>query len=199
MGLVLKDRRIDVNMDNLRKFMEILCGTFDNREQCRQEEARGAPVHPHARHIIGICNDRMCHLPIDFAGYFVIEESYFDLGDRQIEKHYLFLYEDAGPGKIRLTSYNVPASIPKAAFINENGQLQIDFSQLAISPRFEPLILEAGHGEYSGENVSCFAPETLFKFSLRVTPDRLIVKELLERNGERIAGYDEPILYRKTN
>ena len=54
--MVLEDRQIDVTMDQLRKFMEMLCGTFDNREHCRQEEALGAPIHPHARHIIGICN-----------------------------------------------------------------------------------------------------------------------------------------------
>jgi hypothetical protein len=185
-------------MQNLNRFMEMVCGAFDNSEQCRQEEARGTRIHPRARHIIGICNDRISNLPADFPGFFVIEESYFDLGAQQIEKHYLFLYEETVHGKIRLTSFDVPASIPRASFTNANREMQIDFEQLTVSPRFEPLILDQQDGEFFGENSSLFAPETIFKFSLRVTPRALIVKELLERSGVRVAGYETPIVYIKT-
>lgn len=184
-------------METLDRFMEMLCGTFENREQCRQEEAQGQRIHPPARHVIGICNDKMCNLPEDFAGYFVIEESYFDMGDHQLAKHYLFLYEEADDGRVRLTSFDLPPSAPRESLTNEDESLRIDFAGLEISPRFSPLLLEHRDGEFFGQNVSQFAPGTLFSFSLRVMPDTLYVTELLERNGTRIAGFETPTIYDK--
>ncbi len=159
--------------------------------------ASGGQIHPKARHIIFVCNDRIDNLPLDFPGFFVIEESYFDMGDRMIEKHYLFMYKEDREGKICLTSYNLPKNIPPEDFINKNKDLRIDYNKLEISPRFQPLLLEEIDNEFFGENVSTFAPETLFKFSLRVSRDRLLVKELLERNGVKIAGYETPIIYQR--
>ena len=182
-------------MSQLDRFMDMLCGIFDNTEQCRAEASAGNQIHPQAKHIIGICNDRIDHLPEEFPGYFVIEESYFDMGDRVIEKHYLFSYVEKEEGKILLTSYDVPDSIPRTDLTNGNQQLRLDFRELRISPRFQPMELVEDADGFFGENISQFSQDTLFHFSLKVRDGVFHAKELLMRNGTAIAGYEEPTIY----
>jgi hypothetical protein len=184
-------------MSNLDEFMEMLCGAFDNRAQILREMASGNLIHPKARHIIGMCNDMILNLPKDFRGCFVIEESYFQVSDRKIEKHYLFLYEEDAEGNIILTSYNIPEEIPKETFTNDNSSLRLDFRNLVVSPRFKPLLLREKNGTYFGENTSQFSEDSTFEFSLTVTSDILLVKELLMKGNERVAGYDTPTEYIK--
>lgn len=184
-------------MIDYNRFMEFLCGNFDNHAQCQKEEELGKRIHPYAKHIIGRCNDKMINLPLKFTGQFVIEESYFDLGDQKIEKHYLFLYQVARENSIKLTSYEIPADIEREVFTNTNEQLQIDYRDLVVSPRFEPLALMESNGEFFGENISRFSADMLFKFSLRVVRDKLYVKEVLERDGDKVAGYYQPTIYDK--
>ena len=150
-----------------------------------------------ARHVIGLCNDKMDNLPKDFSGYFVIEESCFDLEDQRIEKHYLFLYDEDEPGRVRLTSYNVPAEIPKERFTNDDPSIRMDYLKLEVSPRFLPLTLHEKGGVFRGENCSRFSEDTTFLFSLAVSADGILVKELLLRGSERVAGYEEPVEYRR--
>lgn len=184
-------------MIDFNSFMEFLCGDFDNRTQCRKEEELGERIHPFAKHIIGRCNDKILNLPLNFTDQFVIEESYFDLGDQKIEKHYLFLYQVVKKNSIKLTSYEIPADFEREEFTNKNKQLQIDYRDLVVSPRFEPLALIESNGTFFGENISRFSADTLFKFSLRVVRDKLYVKEVLERNGQKVAGFYEPTIYDK--
>lgn len=179
--------------------MKMLCGTFDNKEQCQTESAEENQIHPLARHIIGTCNHKMVNLPRAFSGQFVIEESYFDMGTHQIDKHYLFLYEMVSAHQIRLSSYNIPEHLSKETFTNANPQITIDYDTLVISPRFSPLILESVGDSFAGENVSQFSEEHIFKFRLEVTPKALYVTEILEKEGAIVAGYDSPTIYRRVN
>ena len=55
-----------------------------------------------------------------------------------IEKHYLFLYQAVPEHKIKLVSDELPVGIERETFTNKNKQLQIDYHQLVVSPRFEP-------------------------------------------------------------
>lgn len=187
----------DEGQAELRRFMNMLCGSFDNMEQCRREEAAGARIHPEARHIIGICNDRMVNLPENFSGYFVIEESHFDLGSRRIDKQYLFSYAMEGT-RIRLTSWNIPASMDKETFVNSNPDISIDYTALEISPRFSPLLLEPAGDAYVGENASTFSADHVFNFRLEVTRDALYVTEALVKDGQLVAGYHTPVIYKKS-
>lgn len=186
-------------MAQLERLMDMLCGTFDNKEQCRAEDVAGNRIHPKAKHIIGICNDRIDHLPKEFLGCFVIEESYFDMGDRVIEKHYLFSYVEQENGTILLTSYDVPDAIQRTDLTNENGELRLDFRELRISPRFQPMELEEDVDGFFGENISQFSQDTLFHYSLTVRDGVFYARELLERKGVPIAGYEEPTVYIRTN
>ncbi len=65
------------------------------------------------------------------------------------------------------TSYNLPEGIMPENLIGSNDSIKMDFRDLKVSLRFEPLILE-NNGEYYGENVSSFGPGKIFRFSLRV-------------------------------
>jgi hypothetical protein len=186
-------------MQNMTVFIEMLCGTFDNQEQCQEEVDVGNPIHPLARHIIATCNHKMVNLPKDFSGQFVIEESYFDMKTHQIDKHYLFLYEMISEHQVQLTSYNIPDNLDKETFTNANPQIIIDYDALETSPRFSPLILESIGDTFVGDNVSKFSEEHIFKFKLEITNDALYVTEALEKEGEIIAGYHSPIVYKRVN
>ena len=177
--------------------MTMLCGEFDNHDQICDEIAQGNQRHPRARHIIGSCNERIMNLPDNFPGDFVIEESYFDLTTHQIDKHYLFLYEVISDYQVRLSSYNIPQDMKKETFTNSNHEISIDYNKLEISPRFSPLILESVGDTFVGENVSEFSEDHIFKFKLEVTKEALYVKEVLEKDGELVAGYYEPIIYKR--
>lgn len=181
----------------MNQFMRMLCGTFSNQEQCQHETAEGNRIHPLAKHIIGECNNKMTNLPKEFAGHFVIEESYFDLGTHKVDKHYLFLYEPVSDDQIRLSSYNIPEHINKEVFTNSNSQIILDYASLEISPRFSPLILERSGDSFVGENMSKFSEEHIFKFRLEVNRDSLYVTEILEKNGELVAGYYSPTIYKR--
>jgi len=127
----------------------------------------------------------------------VIEESRFDLGDRKVEKHYLFLYEETEKGTIRLTSCDLPPDVPREILNLRQDDLAVDYASITLSPRFQPLELVEKDGEYTGSNVSLFGPGLLFHFALRVTPTELHVTERLERDGETVAGYSTPVVYRR--
>lgn len=176
----------------------MLSGKFDNEEQVRFEALQGERIHPIARHIITPCNHMISNLPPAFQGVFVIEESYFDMGDRIIDKHYLFLYEEVDESNVRLTSFDLPKNIEPEKFVISIRSIPMDYRYLKISPRFTPLLLEKEGNGYYGKNVSNFGPGKTFKFSLRVSENGFEAKELLEVDGERYAGYDTPIIYRRT-
>lgn len=179
------------------EIIRMLSGTFTNEEQVRNEDEENKRVHPAAKHIITPCGHLISNIPEELKEGFVIEESYFDMGDRIIDKHYLFLYEEVDLRAVRLTSYNLPEGIEPENFTGRNDSIKMDFRDLKISPRFEPLILEKNKGEYYGENVSSFGPGKIFRFSLRVSEGRFEVKELLEVDGKRSAGYDTPVIYKR--
>ncbi|MEA5076763.1 MAG: hypothetical protein VB139_10490 [Coriobacteriia bacterium] len=186
-------------MHDLSRFIEMISGTFDNRDQCQQEDTAGERIHPLARHVIAPCNERIMGLPADFPGCFVIEESHFDLGERQVDKNYLFLYALNERGQVVLSSYDPPPTTPTTALRAADAGLRLPYDAITLSPRFTPLELEECDGGYFGSNVSEFSPGTLFHFSLRVSDQALHVTELLTRNGERLAGYDTPIVYVRTH
>ena len=179
------------------EIIRMLSGTFTNEEQIRNEEEGGIRIHPAAKHVITPCGHLISNTPEELKGGFVIEESYFDMVDRIIDKHYLFLYENVDKNTVRLTSYDLPEAIKTENFTGSNDSIRMDFRDLRVSPRFEPLILEKNNDEYYGENVSSFGPGKVFRFSLRVSEKGFEVKELLEADGKRFAGYDTPVVYKK--
>ena len=64
-------------MKHLDDFLRLLCGRFDNTQQLQELRENGGPALPLAEHVNTVCNDRISGLPADFAGKFVLKESYY--------------------------------------------------------------------------------------------------------------------------
>ena len=71
-------------MKLLKEFTAMLCGSFDNSVQLERFAAQGITGYPEARHVNTRINDHIDHLPEDFAGEFVLEESYYTVGSESM-------------------------------------------------------------------------------------------------------------------
>ena len=90
-------------MKLLKEFTAMLCGSFDNSVQLERFAAQGITGYPEARHVNTRINDHIDHLPEDFAGEFVLEESYYTVGGRTNAMPHLFLFTEEGDC-VKLTS-----------------------------------------------------------------------------------------------
>ena len=79
-------------MKHLNEFMKILTGEFDNSEQFSRLKKEERSDFPFAEHVNAACNDKIRKLPEDFAGVFMIEESYYTLGETERASSHLFLF-----------------------------------------------------------------------------------------------------------
>ena len=102
-------------MNRLQQFVELLTGSFDNREQYEQMQKEGNQTFPLARHVNTACNDKITGLPQDFDGVFVLEESYYTVGERTNASPHLFLFTMEGEA-VKLTSYEMPEGYDKDSF-----------------------------------------------------------------------------------
>lgn len=184
-------------MNILSKFIDNLCGEFNNEQQISLEEKQGEAMHPKAKHINGICNDRINNLPLDFQGYFIIEESYYDNGKFKNILPHLFLFDLNENNQITLTSYEIPSDISKEDFRNDNMELSMDYNKLQKSEKFVPMVYTESNGVFTGESISFFTPETKFVLKESVTEDTLAVSEVFYKNDKITFGFVEPIIYRK--
>ena len=108
-------------MDTLKRFTNNLCGDFNNDKQIQDQEAKGKVTHPKAKHINRIANDKIINLPCDFNGYFIIEESYYEIGNRKNILPHLFLFTLNENNQVVLTSYDLPEGISKEEFKNDKA------------------------------------------------------------------------------
>lgn len=181
-------------MERLEGFLQILCGRFDNRTQWEQMQELGEKEYPLARHVNTMCNDKITGLPQDFAGAFVLEESYYTIGERTNASPHLFLFTEEGEG-IKLTSYDLPKDAGKTGVTYDTME-PIPYDQLQPSQKFTPAIYHLKDGIWEGGSVSMFTPVLKFTLFERFSPELLEVSETMEVNGKRTFGYDQPILYR---
>lgn len=181
-------------MNALQELVGLLTGHFDNQAQFQEKEQAGENF-PYARHVNTVCNENITNLPADFAGLFVVEESYYTVGGSTHASPHLFLFTQEGEG-VKLTSYEVPQGYDKNTFTYE--QLgEVDYAQLKVSEKFTPAIYQKRDGVWEGGSVSMFSPVLKFTLFERFSPEVLEVTEHMEVNGKRTFGYDEPILYKR--
>lgn len=181
-------------MKLLEQFLQVLCGRFDNRTQWEQMQELGEKEYPLARHVNTVCSDKISGLPRDFKGVFVLEESYYTVGDRTSASPHLFLFTEEGDA-VKLTSYDLPSEAVKAGVTYET-MAPIPFDQLQPSRKFTPALYRQKDGIWEGGSVSMFTPTLKFTLFERFSPELLEVSETMEVNGKRTFGYDQPILYR---
>ena len=184
-------------MSILSKFIENLCGEFNNYDQIDFEEKQGKLVHPRAKHINGICNNKIKNLPLNFDGYFIIEESYYDNGKFKNILPHLFLFTLDKNNNVVLTSYEIPSNISKEDFRNDNSELVLDYNELKKSEKFTPMTYLEIDGVFYGESISFFSPETKFILKETIKEDTLSVSEVFYKNDKVTFGFIDPIVYKK--
>ncbi|MCC3867511.1 hypothetical protein [Terrisporobacter mayombei] len=186
-------------MNKLDVFIKELCGVFSNENQIKEEMKLGQQKHPKAKHINGICNNKIINLPSDFKGYFVIEESYYEQGNHKNTLPHLFLFTLNENNNIVLTSYDIPTDIPKAEFRNDNKNLVMDYKELKISSKFNPMTYTENNGSYGGKSVSKFTEEMEFTLEEKIENNKMYVSEVFRKNGKVTFGFSDPIIYEKIN
>jgi len=183
-------------MSALQNFVSLLTGTFDNRAQLRELEARGVTGYPAARHVNTPINHLIGGLPADFTGVFLLEESDYTVNGRTNPMPHLFLFTQEPDGRVKLTSYDMPEGYDKTTF-RAAALGELDYAALRPSAKFTPALYEYKDGGWEGGSESMFTPALKFKLWERFTPDVLEVAESMEMNGKRTFGYDEPLEYRR--
>lgn len=181
-------------MRPLHIFLTYLCGSFDNREQL--ENCKDHPELPFAVHINTVCNEKIQNLPEYFDGAFVLEESYYTVGNSTRAMPHLFLFQEDSTGNIVLTSYGMPKEYTKETFRFDDS-LKLDYHTLEVSTKFQPLTYYLRDGIFVGENSSMFTPVLKFSLSEKISQEQLEVQETMEVQGKRTFGYDVPIIYRR--
>ena len=181
-------------MMEINKFVELMTGEFDNKEQFMEMKEAGKSF-PYAQHINTVCNDKIKNIPEDFNGIFVVEESYYETDGKRHASPHLFLITDSSDGII-LSSYEIPAGEDKNTF-SYNSMKSVDYSELRKSEKFTPALYKEKNGSWEGGSVSQFTPVMIFRLWERFSEACLEVSESMEVNGKRTFGYDVPIIYKR--
>lgn len=182
-------------MTNLQEMTAMLTGWFDNRLQLERLEKEGIAGYPYARHVNTVCNEKITGLPDGFKGVFLLEESYYTVGERTNAMPHLFLMTQEGEDVV-LNSYELPEGYTKAEFTWENlGELSYD--SLKRSRSFTPAVYRKKDGCWEGGSESMLAPALRFTLWERFSWEVLEVAETMEREGKRVFGYDLPLEYRR--
>ena len=181
-------------MTNLESMMQLLCGRFDNRQQYEAMQAAGKPF-PYAEHVNTACNDKIQNLPADFAGVFLLEESYYTTDGKTHASPHLFLFTEEEDG-VKLTSYQLPKG-PEGEELSYQTMPVLPYGELRVSERFTPALYTLRDGVWEGGSVSMFSPVLKFTLYERFSQESLEVAETMEVNGKRTFGYDVPIVYRR--
>jgi hypothetical protein len=178
-------------------FKEIITGDFDNSRQVEAEIKAGKQIHPFAKHINRVCNDKIKNLPNDLNGFFVLEESYYDYPGKPTEiKPFLFLFQQGENNTITLKVFQTPQHISKEEFTNSNNFI-LDYLQLSPSPTFKGAVYTY---DAAAKTFFTCAPNHLpngitFTLTETFSQNQLIVMELVEKNGVRVTPYETPIVY----
>jgi hypothetical protein len=179
-------------------FKDVLCGTFDNKNQVEAERKTGRQTHPQAKHVTALANPKIKNLPTDLSGYFILEESYYTYEGKPMEvKPYLFFIEKVSDTQIRLSSYSMPTDIAKADIRNDNPNFSLDFKTISLSKSFKPAIYTLADGQFTVNHPTNLGNGLTFTLIETLTKDRLEVMELLEKNGKRLTPYETPIVYER--
>lgn len=177
-------------MNTLQEFMALLVGRFNNAAQYEQKKGEN---FPYAEHVNTPCNDKITGLPADFAGVFLVEESYYTVNGSTHGSPHLFLFTQEGEA-VKLTSYDLPAGCDKEHFTYDSME-PVAYDALRPSAKFTPALYTRQDGVWQGGSTSMFSPVLKFTLWERFSPAGLEVSEQMEVNGKRTFGYDEPIRY----
>ena len=146
------------------EFVKLMTGHFDNKEQFTEMKAAGK-IFPYAQHVNTVCNDKVKNIPEDFAGIFIVEESYYETDGKCHASPHLFLITEAEDG-ILLSSYEIPEGEDKNTF-SYDSMKNVDYSKLKKSEKFTPALYHENGGVWEGGSTSQFSPVMTFKLGER--------------------------------
>lgn len=181
-------------------FKQFITGDFDNSEQVEEEKKTGRQIHPLARHINRVCDDKIKNLPDDLNGFFVLEESYYEYPGKPPEiKPFLFLFQQGDNNTVTLKVFQIPGAIRKEEFKNNNESIVMDYHLLKLSPTFKKAvyIYNAGENNFSTAVTNELPGDMKFTLTETISSNQLVVMELLEKSGKQITPYDTPIIYKR--
>lgn len=178
----------------IEKFVKLMTGQFDNQEQFREMQKAGK-IFPYAKHVNTVCNDKIKNIPKDFTGIFIVEESYYETNGRRHASPHLFLITD-NDNEIMLSSYEIPKGEDKSMFTYDSMKT-VEYSELKKSEKFTPALYQEKDGVWEGGSVSQFTPVMTFRLWEKFSDTCLEVSEIMEVNGKRTFGYDDPIIYKR--
>jgi hypothetical protein len=198
-------KKITAKMRAIDLFKDIITGDFDNSRQVANEIAAGKQIHPLAKHVNRIANNKIENLPLPTIRYidnpldfWIIEESYYTYpGKSQEAKPYLFNFSQGEKNTVVLKVYQFPPGIKKEDIRNNNDSLKLKYAELKPSPTFKGAVYVY---DPVAKTFTTNAPNDLgngMKFTLTETlsKEKLSVMELLEKDGKRLTPYDTPIIY----
>ena len=181
----------------LDKFVNILCGDLDNRDQVAQEKNAGQVIHPYAKHITRVCNYRINNMPDNIEGIFILEESYYTYPDRPTEIKPLFFYIRETDKGVLLQSIIIPEFLDKAEVTNDNPNLKFEYDELKFNEKFGTAHYNF-HGDYFTVDHHCdFGHGITFRLVETLGPDKLEVMEMYMSDGKLMTPYDTPLIYVK--
>jgi hypothetical protein len=183
-------------------FKQIIVGNFDNSKQVAEEISAGRQKHPLAKHVNREASTRIAGLPdsLNAPGFWIVEETYYTWPGKPVElKPFLFYFSPAGKDSVQLRVFQFPASMNKEEIRNDNDSLVLNFQEIKPSPTFRGAYYVYRHSDSSFyTNTSAELGKGMrFTLTETLTPERLTVMELLEKEGKRITAYDTPIVYNR--
>ncbi len=186
------------DIDTFELFKQYITGDFDNIRQVEEERVKGAQIHPHARHVNRVADHKIMGKPKNIfeRGFWLIEESYYKWPGKELEiKPYIFYFSERDKNSMRLSVFNYPDIFEAEEIRNDNEALQLSIDDLIPSPTFKGAVYHR-----DGDKFHTNAPQDLgngMTFTLIETfeADKLLVMELLEKNGQQLTPYDTPLIY----
>lgn len=136
-----------IDMSEAEQVKNCIVGTFTNEEQFQKLSENQKKVFPFAKHISHCLNDCIKGIPENFEGYYVLEESYYHIGDANRFKTDLFLISQNEKGQAQLFAVTLPKENMSKKY---EELLPMNFSQLTINPRFNAIVYTQKNGVFSG-------------------------------------------------
>jgi hypothetical protein len=193
-------------------FKQYIQGDLDNREQVEAERLAGEQLHPFARHVNRVADEKILNKPANYDGFYILEESYYTYAAeatsateasetaeaaKTIVKPYLFWFTEE-QGRVKLHSMRLPEHIPVQEIRNDNAELRIDFAALVLSPSFTPAFYDFDEATQSFRlHAPNPFPGGVFTLEETIGPDGFSVMERLVKDGKLLTPYSTPIEYKR--
>jgi hypothetical protein len=185
-------------LSDFELFKTFIQGILDNQAQIESEIKAGKQIHPYAKHVNRLIDGKIKNLPINYNGFYILEESYYTYPNKPMEvKPYLFWFEQTFKGHIRLHSLQIPKNIDKNDLRNDNQNLIIDYNDLKDSQTFKPTIYSKLSNSFYLKATMDLPTGMIFTLEEIISSDTFEVMESMEQAGKLLTPYSTPIIYKR--